>query len=707
MKRGMRRVTGLLLALVMVLAAAIQAQGVVAPRSDSFMSDGADEYAFVRFSDPPIASYEGTVRGYAATKPAKGRKLDVNDPAARKYGERLTAQRENYLKWLARQYPQVEVVATYEVTYNGVGLKLNGATLEQIRRGPGAVESGYSGTYFKAMSNSHELIGSAAIWSALGGADGTAGGGIKVGIIDSGIDQAHEFLGSGPAGAPYTSDKVIVAKVFHQSPWETPAAVDSHGTHVAGTVAGVAGTVTDLGLSLSGVAPGALLGNYNVFPGNTGSAKSLFIAKAVEEAVRDGMDVLNLSLGGFAHRGQDLLDMAVNAAVDAGVVVVIAAGNDGPGHYTVGSPGTAEKVITVAATTNSHRYVGAVASSALSAPTDAYTGGGAGELKTAITAEYAVWSEHAGGDKLACSPIAGMPLTGKIALIQRGVCTFAQKINNAAAAGADAVIIYQRDDEEEPFSMATDGVTIPAVMISRTAGHAMRDWTGDRTVTLEPATVRTAVPNLRADFSSMGPTPNYTLKPDVAAPGANIYSAVPGGGYEFWDGTSMATPHVAGAAALMIAYSRANGLEWSPEEIKARLMATGKPAADSNEPLGIGAGIIDLGAAIMAPAVASPASLSFGLVRPVGNHTYSLTFTLTNTTGTEQTYFLTDSAAGNLTFSADSVTMAAGQTASVTAIVADRGEKSRTQVLSSGYVNVTADAGTIRIPYLFVLDNSR
>jgi minor extracellular serine protease Vpr len=178
----------------------------------------------------------------------------------------------------------------------------------------------------------------------------SAGSGIKVGVIDSGIDKIHPLLQpntgmSMPDGFPrgdnrFASVKVIVAKVFHQEPWHTSEAVDSHGTHVAGTIAGKAGTIAPLSSNtpLSGVSPGAYLGNYNVFPGSVDSANSLFIAKAVEEAVADGMDVLNLSLGGTPHKGADLLDMAVNAAVDAGVVVAVAAGNEGPGYYTVGSP---------------------------------------------------------------------------------------------------------------------------------------------------------------------------------------------------------------------------------------------------------------------------------------------------------------------------------------------------------------------------------
>ena len=428
--RGWRRFFVLPVSLLILLLAWVPAQGVVRTSDAPTGSDSSEDYAFVRFNDPPLASYDGSIQGFASTKPGKGEKLNVNTPAARKYGNRLAAQRQNYIKWLNKQYPQVQVVTEYEATFNGVGLKLNGATLRQVQGGPGTAEAGYSNTYTQAMNVSRDVLNAGALATALGG-QANAGAGIMVGIIDSGIDQAHPFLQPNadmamPEGYPrgelaFTSNKVIVAKTFHQTPGMTAEAVGSHGTHVAGTVAGMAGTNGPMAANLSGMAPGAWLGNYNVFPGNTENAKSLFIAKAVEEAVKDGMDVINLSLGGRAHQGKDILDMAVDAAADAGVVVAIAAGNEGPGYYTVGSPGTASNVITVAAITNAHQFTGRLHSAALPAPVLATTGDGAGKLTSVLTGTYDVWADYAAGDTLACAPLGGTPLDGKIALVHLGV----------------------------------------------------------------------------------------------------------------------------------------------------------------------------------------------------------------------------------------------------------------------------------------------
>jgi minor extracellular serine protease Vpr len=702
------RAAGAFLVVFLMGLAALPAYGVYRP-SDGASSSSTDDYAFVRFSDPPIASYD-------RTRPQHGQKLDLNAPAAKEYANSLAAQRQNYTKWLVKHYPQVEVVTEYGVTFNGLGLKLNGAALKDVLSGPGATEAGLSATYAKAMNSSHGVINSPALWQALGG-QANAGAGVKVGVIDSGIDQTHPFLQPGPGmtappGFPkgetrFTSDKVIVAKAFNQNPWLGPRAVESHGTHVAGTIAGLAGTNAPLASGLSGVAPGAWLGNYNVFPGNTESAKSLFIAKAVEEAVVDGMDVLNLSLGGGAHQGKDILDMAVDAAAEAGVVVAIAAGNEGPGFYTVGSPGTASGVITVAAVSNAHKFTGDVVSAI--GTFEATTGSGEGELKAPMTGEYAVWADFAGGSTLGCAPLAGVPLAGKIALLQRGVCTFSEKVNNAAAAGAMAAIIYQRDDVAgDPIPMATDGVTIPAVMLSRDNGKALAANAGDRHVTLQIPSEKAAAAGLLADFSSWGPTPNYTLKPDVAAVGVNVYSSVVGGGYEVYNGTSMATPHVAGSAALLLAYSRAHGLGWGPAEVKAALMGTAHAAADTDDPLKTGAGLIDLGRAMAPPAMAFPSSLSFGLVRPVGNQTYQMSFTLVNATGSAQTYSFSDSEGGKVSVSPASVTVGAGSGASVTVTVAYRGRhqpgQGGTPELVRGFVTAASGAGSIRIPYLFVVD---
>ncbi|WP_394140498.1 S8 family serine peptidase [Cytobacillus oceanisediminis] len=727
--QGFKKFTWISLALILIFSAAMPIQARVINDDRATLANQEDSnYAFVQFGDAPIASYDGSISGYESTKPSKGQKVNLNSPAANKYGKRLQAQRENYIKWLAKQFPQVEVVTEYAVTFNGVGIKLNGISLKEVSRGPGALKTGYSGTYQKAMSDSTSLINAEPVWNALGGQAG-AGEGMKVGVIDSGIDQKHEFLKANegmeaPTGYPkgaaeFTSNKVIVAKVFHQEPWQTPEAVDSHGTHVAGTIAGKAGTMPELGdKPLSGVAPAAYIGNYNVFPGNVENAKSLFIAKAVEEAVKDGMDVLNLSLGGTPHKGADLLDMTVNAAVDAGVAVAISAGNEGPGYYTVGSPGTADKVITVAATTNSRSFAMFLESEALEeGKTVATTGTAGGKVTEALSGEYTVWADHAGGDKLACSPISGKPLEGKLALIQRGNCTFAEKINNAAAAGAAGAIIYQLDGVEEPIPMSSDGALIPAVMIGNSAGNELIDSSENRSVTITyPLTEVETTPNLLANFSSWGPTPNYQLKPDVAAPGVNIYSSVVGGGYELYQGTSMASPHVAGAAAVLLANSKEKGLGWGPAEVKAALMGTANdvegsviPDTDVSDPLKVGSGLIDLGQAMEPAAMAFPSSLSFGLVRPAGEQTYQIAFTLVNSSDQEQIYTINSDE--NLSINSNEVTLNPKESKEVTVTVRNRGSQGPgqqgTPEFMSGYINVTSTQGDIRIPYLYVIDYNR
>ncbi len=192
---------------------------------------------------------------------------------------------------------------------------------------------------------------------------------MKVAIVDSGIDVGHPCFSD--TGYPeqtqagdrnFTNNKVVVAKVFNNktpSRGYTPEAIDSHGTHVAGTVACnfETPTVVDgvtLPYRMSGVAPRALLGNYNVFPGNVANARSEDILNALEAAYADGFDVANMSLGGGASGVQDLLTVAVDNLDRANMVVTISNGNEGPGYRTVGSPGSAARGLTAGASAVGH-----------------------------------------------------------------------------------------------------------------------------------------------------------------------------------------------------------------------------------------------------------------------------------------------------------------------------------------------------------------
>ncbi len=568
------------------------------------------------------------------------------------------------------------------------------------------------------MNTSHDIINDAPAWKA-----GYDGSGVKVAVIDTGIDPRHPFLTDPslpvPEGFPkgderFTSNKVIVARVYSPdvrgTPEDpTPEDLNGHGTHVAGTIAGVSGYADPAGRAktpLSGVAPKAYLGNYNVFPCEDCSAESIYIAKAVEDAVRDGMDVANLSLGGTAEPGFDLLAEVVNAASDAGMTMVIAAGNEGPGPQTVASPGTADKVITVAAVSNKH-FFGLPITVDLDGTERTLPVGTSepgGQIQSRVEAPLAVVPDD---DGKACSGIEG-DLTGKIAVIHRGDCTFTDKALAAQQKGAVGVILVNNSPGDPTAMQVEESVTIPMVMVSMEDGQAILEAENASAV-LEPRQVEefeTENDRSIALFSSRGPTVNLTLKPDVAAVGVNVYSSVPGGELASYNGTSMATPHVAGAAALL----KQAHPDWTPMEIKAALMGTAKDPKSDPLPLEVGAGVIDVGAALKPVAMADPASLSFkevplkpekgkGKGKGKKDAEVALQVTLKNTTGSNQVYRISADSK-NVQVSKKTLPVQRGKTAQFTVTPLTKGKQAGQDV--QGYIVIQAKKGaSIRIPYHF------
>src|SRR4029450_3740008 len=270
----------------------------------------------------------------------------------------------------------------------------------------------------------------------------------------------------------YVSTKVIVAKVFYNKAQQQgldAQAIQDHGTHVAGDAAGVTGqTAVVNGVSIddmSGTAPGAWLGNYNVFPGDVLSARSEDILNAVDAAVADGMDILNLSLGGGYRGNNDLLAMGLDNAVDAGVVVAVAGGNSGPGAGTLDSPGRARKVITVGGSTNQH-FVGQPFTYPAGGGTT--VGAAVGEFDPLPEASFDLFDTQSNG----CTSV-DPGASGKLAIIDRGTCVFSQKVANAKAAGAIAVLIIN-NVAGDPIAMArTAGFDddIPAGMVHKEGGE--------------------------------------------------------------------------------------------------------------------------------------------------------------------------------------------------------------------------------------------
>ena len=686
----------------------------------------SSEYFMVTFRSPPAASYEGGIPGLQRTKPLRGR-LDPSSPAYQAYRRHLESEHASYRSHLARQAPQAEVVGEFFATLNAVAVKRNGTPDSALRGGPGVREVAPSALYRPAMNVSPDLIGASAAWAGLGG-QANAGSGIRVAVIDSGIDLTNPFFDdSGLSGQPQidqcddqdndpatpdTNDKVVVCKVFASGVTPGPPGGDlelcnDHGTHVAGTIGGRGGTSgtvagTSVVLSdLSGIAPGVLLGNYNVFPcvgaGWTAFGGSAFghdIAAALEQAVLDGMHVANMSLGGDVQGPHDFLAEASDAAVDAGMVVVVAAGNSGPGDSTVESPGTAPKVITAGATTNPH-FVGIPVTITAGPAAPATIGAALGDFENfdpAVTAEYTVTTPADG-----CTAIAE-DLTGEIALIDRGVCTFTTKVRNAESAGAAGVLIVN-NSAGDPTAMAADGTTpeptIPAAMVGKAEGAAMKP---SGMVTVDGTTQQEILSDnedIMAAFSSRGPTPFTALiKPDLTAPGVNVASSVFDGEFAFFQGTSMATPHLSGVAALVLdAFPAA-----SPAEVKSRLANNAARVVTDHvdgtvDPgvLARGGGRVDVVEALDATSWFDPVSVSFGIVRGNRNFEETRTIDVNGTLATAASVLFAAAPPAGLTVTA---TVTGGDVSLTTSVGRNVPDGDY-----SGDVSVTAGGQTYLVPF--------
>jgi minor extracellular serine protease Vpr len=610
-----------------------------------------------------------------STKPPHGKKIDFNSNAVRSYRAQLNNLRNQFRQWLRANAPRAKITSEYDISLNAVAVQLNGTPLATIKAAPMVQSAEYNALYQPNLSQSYHIINATGAWTEAGGR-ANAGAGIKIGDIDSGIEETHPFFDptgfSYPPGFPkcdaedsdshhpdqdcrHVTPKVIVAKVFFNKAQQQgldAQAVEGHGTHTAGIAAGVTGkTAVVNGVSIddmSGIAPGAWLGNYNVFPDHVNEsrhgARSEDILNAVDAAVEDGMDVLNLSLGGGFHGNNDLLSIGLDNAVDAGVVVAVAAGNSGPGPGTLESPGRARKVITVAASTNQH-FVG----QPFTYPAGGGTtiGAAVGDFAPLPATSFNLFDTHSNG----CTSV-DPGASGDVAIIDRGVCSFSQKVANAKAAGAIGVLIIN-NVAGDPIPMArTAGFDddLPAVMIGLNEGAALR--ASGATTASAGATfqefVTPANKDILASFSSQGPTlVDLAAKPDVTSVGVNVLSScvetdpidcgeAP---WAFLSGTSMSTPHIAGSAAVLLQLHS----DWTPAQIKSALVNRADLVVKDSitgthdvGPTAQGTGRENLSVAADATTWMDPSAASFGRVT-VG-HPTSLNITLSNPTGSSQMY---------------------------------------------------------------------
>ena len=577
----------------------------------------------------------------------------VAKPTAQAQVQSLLQKQEKAAATMSRAIGEaVEPERQYTTLLNGFSATVTYGQYKALKE-LDCVESVFLSPTFSLLpdtANSTRMIG-----GGLANETGFTGEGMLIAILDTGVDMDHQIFSKAPANPALTQDDVkgllsqydfqaegfvkglSVSSVYKSAkfPFQfdygdkdtdgAPGTKSSHGTHVASTAAGCTGINADV----QGVAPDAQIANMNVF-NSSGSASYADILSALEDCMLLGVDVANLSLGSDAgyidyENPDEFTESLLNVfkrAGESGMSLAVAAGNaysaaygdafgnkalaSNPDYGLISEPSTYGESMSVAAVSNSKvksPYI------TVGGRDFAYQDSGTistdenakifrelakkGELEYAVVPGYGTEDDYEGID-----------VSGKVALVQRGGgMYYEQKERNAYAHGAIAMLVY--NNVPGMLYMSITDWKMPCAFISQEAGEYLKAQE-NKVLTVGAADKLVASPTYgMADFSSWGATTELTLKPEITAPGAGIYAAVPGNAYESMDGTSMASPHAAGAMAIVQQALKARGMTDATQRkhmVDTLLMSTASIIYDSNgqpySPRKQGAGLININDAV-------------------------------------------------------------------------------------------------------------
>lgn len=522
---------------------------------------------------------------------------------------------EQEIKKLLSSFQGVKLRHVFEHAVTGFSVKGPADKLIKLGENRGVMHVSAVNTYQVTADKNFELIGSEAARGIYDAKDHRlTGKGVTIGVIDTGVDYNHPDLrrtyGGGRDLVDSDDDPMETVSLGSQNTF--------HGTHVAGIIAANG--------KMQGMAPEATIIAYRALgPGGMGTTEQ--VLAAIDQAIKDKVDILNLSLGNSVN-GPDLpISLALNKAVDSGITAVTSSGNSGPNKWTVGSPGTASKAISVGASTPPLKIPHlSLAGGQEQIRLQPLQGSQEWKLKKGVEFAYGGLGER--------KELKGVK--GKIALIKRGKLTFTEKATNALNAGAVAVVIFNNTKGSFVGNLEAN-LPVPVAAISKAEGEAVKKQ-------LEKGVIFTRMVLIEekdtlADFSSRGPvTVTWEIKPDVVAPGVAINSTIPGG-YLPLQGTSMASPHVAGACALI----KQAHPDWTPQQIKAALMNTALQIKDSKgviyKTYEQGAGRIQTEQAIKSETLVLPGSIQFGKFQlKEDHHRHLAVVSVQNTTEHKKNY---------------------------------------------------------------------